>query len=171
MLTAEEITRLLKLEPLVGEGGMFRQSYRSTEVFHPGVLPGRYTDETRPYSTAIYYLLTNDPDSFSALHSLPTDEVYHFYLGSPVEMLLLYPDGDSLRVVLGQDIMNGQVVQFVAPAGVWQGSRLVEGGTFALLGTTMAPGYIDSDFTAGELAPLVTQYPARAELIKKLTRV
>ena len=124
----------------------------------------------KPLSTAILYLLLADPDSFSALHRLPTDEIYHFYLGDPVELLLLRPDGASEVVILGHDILNGQHVQFAVPAGTWQGSRLTRGGQFALMGTTMSPGYIDEDYTPGEREALVKQYPDRMELITLLTR-
>src|SRR5207245_2095434 len=101
-------------------------------------LPARYGTD-RWAGTAIYYLLT--PDTFSALHRLPTDEVYHFYLGDPVEMLQLWPDGSGRVGTLGQDVRAGQLLQVIVPRGVWQGSRLRPGGAFALLGTTMAPGF------------------------------
>ncbi|MGH9777147.1 MAG: cupin domain-containing protein [Candidatus Acidiferrales bacterium] len=169
MLTAEELIELLKLEPLPIEGGLFRQTYHSTENIPRSALPARYHGD-KPFATAIYFLLTSDPDSFSALHRLPTDEVYHFYLGDPVELLLLFPDGGGRRIVLGQDILHGQLVQFVVPAGTWQGSRLIPGGRFALLGTTMAPGFDPTDYVGGKRTELVTRYPDHAELIRALTR-
>ena len=143
------------------EGGYYRQTYRSA-----GLVPGSH----KPYGGAIYYLLTDHPDSFSALHRLTTDEFYHFYLGDPVELLLLHPDGHSEHVTLGQDILSGQRVQFVAPAGAWQGSRVAPGGRFTLLGTTLAPAWTPEDYTGGVRAELVTTYPAEAELIRLLTR-
>jgi hypothetical protein len=168
-LTADRITELLGLEPLPEEGGLFRQTYRSAEHVPAAALPPRY-GAPRRLSTAIYYLLTHDPDSFSALHRLKTDEVYHFYLGDPVEMLLLSPDGGSERLVLGPDLAAGQHVQFVVPAGSWQGSRLVRRGRWALLGTTMAPGYEQEDFELGDREALLSEYPNQAELIRSLTR-
>lgn len=169
MTTDQEIIKLLKLEPLPEEGGWFHSSYLSSEQIPHNALPPRYTD-SKLFGSAIYYLLTDQPDSFSALHKLPTDEIYHFYLGDPVEMLLLHPNGKSQRVVLGQDILNSQQVQFAAPRDSWQGSYLIPGGGFALLGTTMAPAYTQDDFILGERQPLVQQYPQVAELIKRLTR-
>lgn len=170
MLTGEQLIRHLGLEPLPVEGGWFRQTYLAAENIPVNALPARY-NAAKPFSTAIYFLLTDEPDCFSALHKLPTDEIYHFYLGDPVEMLLLDPDGRSERVVLGHDVMRGQRVQFVAPRDVWQGSRLVAGGKFALLGTTMAPGFTLSDFAPGERDALVRAYPGEAEMIRALTRV
>jgi predicted cupin superfamily sugar epimerase len=169
MLTAEVLIRRLGLQPLPIEGGYFTQSYVSTESVAAEALPARY-GSPRSFSTAIYYLLTSDADSFSALHRLATDEVYHFYLGDPVEMLLLHPDGRGERVELGPNVPDGQRVQFVVPRDVWQGSRLVPGGRWALLGTTMAPGFDARDFVLGERPELVRRYPQHTELIRQLTR-
>jgi predicted cupin superfamily sugar epimerase len=166
----EEIIRVLNLKPLPGEGGLSAESYRSSESISRDSLPARYSG-SRLMSTAIYYLLNDDNDSFSALHVLKTDETYHFYLGDPVEMLLLLPGGNSQTVILGQDLLGGQAVQVTVPAGVWQGSRLVAGGQFALLGTTMAPGFDLADFMLGERAKLVSGWPQEAGRIRRLTRI
>jgi predicted cupin superfamily sugar epimerase len=167
---AEQLMQFYEMKPLPIEGGYYVQTYRSLEWIGKESLPQRY-GENRPYGTAILYLYNTDPNCFSALHRLPTDEVYHFYLGDPVEMLLLYPDGKSERVILGQDVFHGQRVQFVAPRGVWQGSHLIDGGRFALIGTTMAPGYIDADYVGGEREKLIREYPQEANLIRRLTRI
>lgn len=169
MLTAERLIELLGLAPLPVEGGHFRQTYVSDEAVAASALPARYGRD-KTFGTAIYYLLTDEADSFSALHRLPTEEIYHFYLGDPVEMLLLHPGGASESVVLGQDILAGQRVQSVVPRGVWQGSRLRPGGRFALLGTTMAPGFDVADYEGGERDALIRLYPAEAERIRALTR-
>lgn len=169
MLTSEQLIEHLDLKPLPVEGGYFRQTFRAEETLPAEALPARYRS-AKPFSTAIYYLLTSDPESFSALHTLPTAEVYHFYLGDPVEMLLLHPDHRSERVVLGHGLLDGQHVQFVVPPEVWQGSRLVPGGRYALLGTTMAPGFDNQDYAGGDRDDLIRRYPDRAELIRALTR-
>lgn len=169
MLTPSSLIELLRLEPLPVEGGWFRQTWVSAEEIPPGVLATPYP-RAKPAGTAIYYLLTGDPDSFSAMHRLPTDEVYHFYLGDPVEQLLLHPDGHSEIVVLGPDLAAGQRVQHVAPHSVWQGSRLAPGGRLALLGTTMAPGFDPGDYEGGVRADLCARYPQAAALITALTR-
>ncbi len=168
-MTAEELIEIFNLKPLPIEGGLFFQTYLSTETINHEGLPGRYAVE-KPFSTAIVYLLTTDPDSFSALHKLPTDEVYHFYLGNPVELLQLHPDGSSERIILGQDLLGGQKVQHIVPRDVWQGSHLLPGGDFALLGTTMAPGYTDEDYIGGDPDELIAAYPSREALIEQLTR-
>jgi predicted cupin superfamily sugar epimerase len=168
-MTAPELISFLGLSPLPEEGGYFRETWRSSVTVAPGTLPLRYTTD-KALGTAIYYLLTSDPDSFSALHRLPTDEIYHFYLGDPVEMLLLAPDGSGHRIMLGHNLAAGEHVQFVVPAGVWQGSRLVAGGQYALLGTTMSPGFDPTDYQPGLRAELMTLYPHHAPSIQALTR-
>jgi predicted cupin superfamily sugar epimerase len=150
----------LGLEPHLEEGGYFRETYRSAGSFEPG---GAY-DGRRSVSTAIYYLLT--PDTCSALHRLPGDEIFHFYLGDPVHMLLLRPDGAVERPILGPDLETMRVQQ-VVPGGTWQGSRLAPGGAWALLGTTMAPGFEPGDYEAGTL-DLARAYPGAAEEIRAL---
>jgi predicted cupin superfamily sugar epimerase len=161
------VIALLDLAPLPIEGGYFRQTYLAGEQAAAACLPGRYTGG-RAHGSAIYYLLHGA--EFSALHRLCSDEIYHFYLGDPVEMLLLYPDGQHRVVILGQDLEHGQQVQFVVPRDVWQGSRLHTAGGWALLGTTMAPAYHPDDFEVGDRAILLRSYPQAAALIEALTR-
>ncbi len=163
-MDAEEIIRHLRLEPLPIEGGYFRQTWVADET----VTIPRYSSP-RAAGTSIYYLLSSDPDSFSALHRLSTDEMYHFYLGDPVEMLVL-GGGASQRVTLGHDVLRGHHVQYVVPRDIWQGSRLMPGGRFALMGTTMAPGFAPADFTLGQRDDLVAAFPDQADFIRALTR-
>lgn len=171
--TAEEIRILYDLRPLPVEGGLFRRMYQSQDQILYETKGQNGASHKRYLGTAIVYLLTPEPDSFSALHRLPVDEVYHFYLGDPVQMLLLYPDSTSQTVILGPDILDGQHVQFVVPAGVWQGSFLKPGGQdgYAFIGTTMAPGFHDSDYQGGDRNLLAEKYPPQSSLIKRLTRL
>jgi predicted cupin superfamily sugar epimerase len=169
MIPVDQVISCLNLRPLPVEGGLFRQTYIASETIPVSALPQRYPD-SRPFGSAIYYLLTDEPDSFSELHRLPTDEIYHFYLGDPVEMLLLFPEGKGKRILLGQDLLSGQIVQQVVPAGTWQASRVLAGGRYALLGTTMAPAFMLSDYTTSNGTALELQYPDYADLIHELTR-
>ncbi len=122
MPTADEIKTALLLKPHPIEGGYFRETYRSAAEVPGAILPPSYAaDAPRSFGTAIYYLLT--PDTFSELHTLPTEEVFHFYLGGPVRMWQLFPDGRARQVVLGTDILAGQEPQVVVPAGVMLGWR------------------------------------------------
>jgi predicted cupin superfamily sugar epimerase len=167
-MNAEQLIQALGLSPHPSEGGFFRETYRAELPIPPDALPAAYAGAARAASTAIYYLLT--PDTFSAMHRLPGDEIFHFYLGDPVEMLQLREDGSGEVVVLGQVLAAGMRPQVVVPGGVWQGSRLRDGGRYALLGTTRSPGFDFADFQLGERAALAQAYPAFAEKIHKLTR-
>jgi uncharacterized protein len=160
-MTAAEIKELLRLEPHPMEGGYFRQTYVSAETV-------KLDRGVRAAGTAIYYLL--EAGTFSEMHELQSDEVFHFYLGDPVEMLQLYPDGRSAVFTLGPDLEKGQNVQLVVPAGVWQGTRLVEGGKVALLGCTVSPGFDYADYRGGSYAELAEKWPAEKERIRALTR-
>jgi predicted cupin superfamily sugar epimerase len=139
------------------EGGYYAETYRAEERIG-----------SRSLATAIYYLLT--PETFSALHRLRSDEIFHFYGGDPVEMLQLRPDGSGREVVLGSSVLEGSEPQVVVGKGVWQGLRLRVGGTFALLGATVAPGFDFADFELGRRDTLVAAYPAYADRIRVLTR-
>ncbi len=170
MPTAREIIEALGLQPHPIEGGFFRETYRSEGVIPAGSLPVLYQGRgDRSYGTAIYYLLT--ADTFSEMHRLPTEEVFHFYAGSPMRMLQLFPDGAGREVVIGPDVLAGQQPQVVVPPGVWQGSRLEPGGAFILLGATMAPGFDYADYEQGRRSELTAQYPDHAEAIRFLTRI
>jgi hypothetical protein len=166
-LTADEIIRRFNLKPLPAEGGMWVQTYRSSDVILAEALPQRYPRFAKSMCNAILYLLTSG--SFSALHRNATDEIYHFCLGDPIEMLLLYPDGSSQRTILGQDILHDQQVQFTVPHGVWQGSHLLPGGRFGFCGSSMAPAFSETDWEGGDREELLAKYPKEAELITQLT--
>ena len=166
MLSVEYLKAKFNLKPLPQEGGYYSESYRSSDKISPENLPQRYKKE-KSFCTAIYYLLTSG--TLSKLHRLPTDEIYHFYLGDPIQMLLLYPGGKSEIVILGSDIESGHCLQFVVPQNTWQGSFLMEGGTYALMGTTMAPGFDFADYEPGVYEKLCREFPDQKMLIKLLT--
>ena len=166
MITAERIIKLYNMKLLPGEGGYYSETYRSNELIEKTALHERY-DTDKAHSTAIFYLLT--PETQSYMHRVKTDEIYHFYLGDPVQMVQLFPDGTTKVLFLGPDLQVGQFVQVVVPAGVWQGSFLLEGGSFALMGTTVAPGFDFSDHELGERQTLLDLYPSQRDMILRLT--
>lgn len=159
MHEAENIIAQLGLQPLPGEGGFYRRTWTGPET------------AGRAAGTAIYFLIT--PEGFSALHRLATDEVWHFYAGDPVQLVLLDPATSRMRIVpLGADVLAGQIPQQAVPAGVWQGARLADGAGrgWALLGCTMAPGWVEREFILGVAAELTAAFPAVAGEIARLTR-
>ena len=166
MLTAEKIIKMFNMKPLPKEGGYYSETYRSDHIVPGASLPEPYESD-RSLSTAIYYMLT--PDTQSLLHRLPTDEIFHFYIGDPVLMLQLFPDGTVNTMLLGQDLEAGHSTQVIVPKGVWQGSYLLEGGKFALMGTTMAPGFDFADNEIGDRETLISLYPSHEDLVIRLT--
>jgi predicted cupin superfamily sugar epimerase len=161
MMTTAELKQLLGLEPHPVEGGYFRRTYTSAGTVE-------MARGTRAQSTAIYYLL--ETGTFSEMHLLDSDEIFHFYLGDPVEMLQLHPGGSSAVFTLGPDLAAGQHVQMVVPAGVWQGTRLVGEGKMALLGCTVTPGFDLADYRNAPAEELIANWPHEAERIRQLTR-
>lgn len=164
MITGAEIIAKLKLQEHPLEGGYFAETFRSVNR----VETSRYGE--RSMGTAIYFMLT--PGTFSEIHRLGIEEIYHFYLGDPVEMLNLYPDGTAQRIILGHDLKRGMSCQVMVAGEVWQGSRLLPGGGkngFALMGTTMAPGFEYRDYCSGKRAELVQRFPQYKELVTALT--
>lgn len=144
----ERIAALLGLQPLPHEGGLFRRTH---------------LDE---HSAAIYFMLL--APEFSAMHVLGSAEVYHWYAGAPLRLLLLHPDGGVTEPVLGPDVGRGQHPQLVVPAGTWQGSSTL--GEWTLVGTTTAPPFDWSTFRLGGRAELTDRYPAARTRLAALAR-
>ena len=168
-MTAEEVKKLLGLKPHPREGGWYVRTYEATEMVATAAFSdGRYAGARRT-GTAIYYLL--EPETFSEMHRLQSDEVFHFYAGDAVEMLQLREGRRGATIVIGNDLLRGQRPQAVVERGVWQGSRLVKGGRWALLGCTVSPGFEFEDYETGERAELCAGWPEFAEEIRALTRV
>jgi predicted cupin superfamily sugar epimerase len=152
-----EIIKKFDLQPLNREGGYFRRTYTASQIF-----------VHRHLSSAIFYLIT--PNSFSALHQVKNnDEMFHFYYGDTVEMLLLDSKGAGKIVTLGNDPRQCFNPQYLIPAGTWQGTRLRPGGRFAFLGVTVTPAFRDEDFILGSREELTKQYPDFKEIIGELT--
>ncbi len=157
--TAEEVARLLRLEPLEQEGGYFRRSLES----------GMILPETgRRIYSVIYFLIT--PTGFSAMHRLGTDEIWCIHAGDGLESLRLAPDGSGRTVRLGLNLAEGDAVQDVVVANLWQGTRLRPGGRWALGSCIVAPEFRWSDFTLGDRAELTRKYPFFEPQIHALTR-
>ena len=167
-MTADEVKKILGLQPHPREGGWFVRTWESEEFVAASCFDdGRY-DGARRTSTAIYYLL--EPGTFSEMHLLQSDEMFHHYMGGAVEMLQLFEDGSRAVVVIGTDLEAGQRPQVVVKRGVWQGSRLLKPEGFALLGCTVSPGFEFVDYAAVGRKELVEKWPGEAERIGKLTR-
>ncbi|MDO4565198.1 MAG: cupin domain-containing protein [Clostridia bacterium] len=169
-MTAQEIKRIFNLIPLEKEGGFYQKTYKSAKILPRGVVDGETTERTA--CGAIYFLM--EASSNNRLHRNKSDEIYNFYLGDTLLFTMLHPDGRAETVRLGTDYANGEVSQLVVPGGSWQGSRLAPGGSFAFMGTMMAPEYDDEDYIDIEDLPngadtLKEQYPDFADEIERLS--
>ena len=152
------LIKLFNLKPLAIENTLFAQTYVS-EI--------KIGDH--PISTAMIGLYCETPLSVSLFHRLTIDEVWHYYAGDPFRLILLYPDGSTRDVIMGNDLLHGHHVQFVVPANVWQAARMIEGGRYSLYGCTLAPGFTEDIFQPGLYDQLVATYPDRADDLKILS--
>jgi len=148
------------------EGGYYREIYRSGEFIKKKGLPGRYSS-FRPFSTSIYYLLKSN--QFSALHRLKSDEIWHFYNGSPLNLYIIISNGKLLTVRLGQNPANKELFQFIIPKGSWFAATPATKNSFSLLGCTVSPGFDFDDFELGKQELLLRAFPQHHQLIRKFS--
>jgi predicted cupin superfamily sugar epimerase len=158
----------LGCKPHPREGGWYVQTYASEEHIAAAAFEDARYGGARRAGTAIYYLL--ERGTFSEMHRLRSDEVFHFYAGDAVEMLQLSDFGRGERVVIGNDLAVGERPQVLVRRGVWQGSRLRAGGSWVLMGCTVSPGFEFEDYDSGNRAELCAGWPEFAEEITALTR-
>jgi predicted cupin superfamily sugar epimerase len=158
---AEQVLALLtqhRFNRLPIEGTLYRQTWQSTEC----------TAQGTPLGTAMIGVFCQQPESLSRFHKLTYDEVWHHYQGDALELFLIHPDGFEQQVILGQAIGLGELTQFVVPAGVWQAGRVVAGGSYALYGCTMAPGFHIECFQAATATELCAKFPQAKAIIEQL---
>lgn len=161
-ITAEEIITLLQLtrHPTCG---FVNETYRSRQrISAGGVLQG-----SRPLGSVLYFLVT--PEAHIVMHRIKSDQMYHYYLGDPLEVLLLYPDGNAAHITVGPDLRRGMRPQVMIPAETFHTSRLAAGGRYALLGTSEWGGVEPGDVEMGNVAALMKRYPSFTEVIQSFT--
>jgi predicted cupin superfamily sugar epimerase len=157
-LSADEIRSLLQLEPNA-TCGFVRVTFRSKEAIAPGGLPAPFADG-RPLGSALYFLVT--PGAPVRLHRIRNDQLYHYYLGDPLELFLLHADGTSERVIVGPDLRKGERVQLLIPGNTFHTARLLGKGRWFLGASTEWPGVVPADVEIGNLDELAAKYPAIA---------
>lgn len=166
MITSKELIKLFDLQPLIPEGGFFNQTYKSELQIKKECLPNGFGG-SRSISTQVYFLLPEG--SKSKLHRLKSDEVWHFYLGGPLTIIQLFENGKIEKVILGQDVKNGEKLQHVVPAGCMFGSFPNPKTEYSFVGCTVAPGFEFEDCEMGDKEKLLKQFPEAKEYIEKLT--
>lgn len=147
------------------EGGHYRETYRAAERLPAGSLPRRFSGP-RAFSTSIYFLLQSR--ECSRLHRIQSDEVWHFYAGSPLTVHVIDTQGRYHTLRLGRNPSSGHLPQVVVPAGAWFGATLDRGRGYALVGCTVAPGFDFADFELADQATLLRQFPRHSRIIKRL---
>jgi len=150
------------------EGGYFKEIYRSEEIYPADHLPKRYGG-SRCFSTSIYFLL--EGEQVSTFHRLKSDELWHFYDGSPLKIFIINSSGKKEEILLGNNLEKNENSQVVVTKGNWFGAEVMDKSSFTLLGCTVAPGFDFSDFEAGKRLELIKQFPAFENLILKLTQL
>ena len=163
---ADLIIKQYRLQPHP-EGGFFSETYRSFGIIPEAALPAEYLRE-RNFSTAIVFLLKEN--DFSALHRLRQDEIWHFYLGGAVRLVMISPDGKFSETILGRNVAAGDVVQAVVPAGYWFGAKPSEGVVFSFVGCTVAPVFDFADFELAKRPDILAQFPDLETIILSFTR-
>lgn len=149
------------------EGGYFKEEYRSSIILEENSLPSHYSGQ-RSCSTAIYFMLVEE--DFSAFHRLRSDEIWHFYSGTPVLIHVISNEGEMQTIQLGPDFQKGQLFQFAIPAGVWFAAELADKASFCLIGCTVSPGFDFKDFELGSKDYLLEKFPQHRKIITRLTR-
>jgi predicted cupin superfamily sugar epimerase len=152
--TAKILVERFGMTPLPVEATFFAQTYTS--------------GGEAPVGTAGLGLFCEDPPSRSLFHRLDFDEIWHFYAGDPLRLVLLHPDGSDEEVFLGGDVLRGEQVQFVIPAGTWMAGEVAPGGSWSLFGCTMAPGFTPGCFEGGLVPDLLRSHPGRRADIERL---
>lgn len=148
---AAEFIRALNLQPHP-EGGYFREIFRSPHR----VQPPDDRDE-RSALTTIYFLLTDK--SYSRFHRVRSDEVWHFYEGSILQLIWIEPDMKQYHhCLLGPVSDESKPVQIV-PAGCWQAARTTS--AYSLVGCTVGPGFEFKDFA------MISDFREEAETIQE----
>lgn len=159
----------LQLTPLPEEGGMFREMYRSPMIHPQSTLPERYNGP-RAAITDIFYLL--HAKTFSALHRLTSDEIWHYHTGTTMLVHVIQENGTYVCHNLGLDAECGEALRITLPRGCWFAAEMKEktDANFALVSCVVAPGFEFQDFELGERMRLQTEYPQHSAVIVRLTR-
>lgn len=142
------------------EGGWYRETYRSTEttVNKMGAI--------RNVCTAIYFMLEENDKSL--FHRIQSDETWFFHSGEAMEIVMT-ADGKLQSILLGNDILKGEIPQFTVPAKTWFAARIKSRTGYSLVSCTVAPGFDFSDFELANREELSGIFPEYADLIVEFT--
>src|SRR5213079_793949 len=137
--TAEEIRTLLNLDPHP-TCGFVRLTFTSKQSIPAGALASPLAD-ARPLGSALYFMVT--PAAPVKLHRIRNDQLYHYYLGDPLEVLLLRGKGE--RIIVGPDLRAGHRVQLLIPGNTFHTARIIGAKRWFLGASTEWPGVVPAD--------------------------
>jgi predicted cupin superfamily sugar epimerase len=163
-MTAADVETLLGLKPNA-TCGYVRVTYVSGLEVAAGGMAAPF-DGKRPVGSALYFMVT--PEEPVKLHRIRNDQLYHYYLGDPLEVLLLRNGGE--RVVVGPDIRAGHRVQFLIPGNTFHTARVIGRKKWFLGASTEWPGVIPADVELGDADKLAAEFPAVAGDVRAFPR-
>ncbi|MHC8354112.1 cupin domain-containing protein [Pseudomonas sp. LB3P81] len=163
-LKSEALVSALNLEPHI-EGGYYRRTFQADQ--QPLV---ETADGPRYLMTSIYYLLTNE-SPIGQFHLNQSDIMHYYHLGDAIQYSLIFPNGELKTVVMGSNVMAGELLQLHVPGGVWKASRLLSGSAgLGLISEAVSPGFDFADMQMGDRQKLCEAFPEHSALIEQLTR-
>jgi uncharacterized protein len=157
-LTADEVRSLLSLEPNA-TCGFVKFTFTSPLAVAAGALPAPFAD-AQPAGSALYFMVT--PEVPVRLHRICNDQLYHHYLGDPIELFILHADGSSERIIVGPDLRAGQCVQHLIPGNTFHTAHVIGRRRWFLGASIEWPGVAPADVEIGNLDTLAEKYPAVA---------
>src|SRR5262249_45311193 len=89
------------------------------------------------------------------------DQLYHYYLGDPLEVLLLHGDGTTKRVVVGPNLRREQLQLFI-PGNTFHTARLMGRRRWFLGASTEWPGVVPADVETGNVDGVAANFPSVA---------
>jgi predicted cupin superfamily sugar epimerase len=161
-MSYDEVRKILNLEPNA-TCGYVRVTFISKQRIAPGGLPAPF-ESGRPAGSALYFMLT--PEEPVKLHRIRNDQFYHYYLGDPIEVLMMLTDGTTQHHIVGPDIRAGHQVQLFIPGNTFHTARVIGSRRWFLGGSTEWPGVEPADVELGKMDELAAKYPSVAEQIR-----
>jgi len=161
-LDAEDVQRRLGLVPHP-TCGFVAETYRSPERIAPGGLDAPFADG-RPVGSALSFMVTDERPV--RLHRIRNDQLYHYQLGDPIEVLMLFADGSHGEQIVGGDLVAGQALHLFLPGGTFHTARLAAGGRWFLGASTEWPGVEPADVEPAEIDDLASRFPAAADRLR-----
>jgi predicted cupin superfamily sugar epimerase len=106
------------------------------------------------------------PEEPVKLHRIRNDQLYHYYLGDPIEVLMLLEDGSAEHHIVGPDLRKGHRVQLYIPGNTFHTARVTGARRWFLGASTEWPGVEPADVELGNPDVLAARYPGVAPEIR-----